>query len=307
MNVELVLVALLSAAIATSVSLMLAAIGEAIGESSGILDLGIEGQMLASGLLAFLIARETGSNELGLLAGVGTGLALGFLFGLAATVLAADQIVLGLGLTLAGTGGTAFLFRERFGSDQPLLAHGTARPFDGLLDWIPVLGPALADQRWPVYVAWGLVAVAHLLLYRSVLGLRIRAAGELPFGLVTVGGDVTSTRILAASIGGACKGLAGSYLVVVELGFFTPGITSGIGFIAVAAAMLGGLKPLRIAAVALGFGILTGMDTGLQLAGVDIRPEFLQMLPYAGAVVALLIWGRRMSLPAMLGQAWRSR
>ena len=305
MNLEALLTAMLSAAILGSVPPMLAAIGESISERAGLLNLGIEGTMLVGAFVAFWATLESGSHVAGLGAGIAVGVAIGLGFGLMATIGRADQVVLGLGLTLAGAGGTAFVFREVYGSTQPLLSGGLGRPFAGDADWLPVLGPALTGQRWFVYVAWLLAVVLHLLLTRSRLGLRIRAAGESPLGLEAVGESVWRVRLFAAGTGGAVSGLAGASLSIVELGFFSPGITGGIGFIAVALAMLGRLTPLRVAIFALLFGLLTGLDTGLQAAGVEVRAEFLQMIPYLGMVVALVLFGRGTRLPAALGQPWR--
>lgn len=304
MNIEAVLTALLSAAILGSTPLLLAAVGEAVSERSGLLNLGIEGVMLISSLTAFWLTLETASVALGLLGGGTIGLVAGLGFGLLATVGKADQVVLGLGMTLAGAGGSAFLFREIYGSDQPLLAQGVGRPFDGWLDWLPVIGPALADQRWFVYVAWTVVLGAHLLVARTRFGLRIRAAGEFPLGLEAVGGSVARVRIAAAAIGGVFSGLGGASLSVVELGFFTPGITAGAGFFAIALAMLGQWSPIRILGLTLVFGLLTGLDTGLQIARIDVRTEFLNMLPYAGIVLALILFGRGARMPRALGKPW---
>lgn len=304
MNVEAVLTALLAAAILSSTALLLAAVGEAISERAGLLNLGIEGVMLISSLAAFWLSLESGSTALGLLGGGAAGLLCGIVFGLLATIGRADQVVLGLGTTLAGGGGSAFLFREIYGSDQPLLAQGPGRPFQGLLDWLPVIGPAVADQRWFIYVAWLLVFGAQFLVARTTFGLRIRAAGESPFGLEAVGGSVIRMRVAAAAIAGTLSGLGGACVSVVELGFFSPGITAGAGFLAIALAMLGRLSPVRILFGTLAFGLLTGLDTGLQIAGVDVRPEFLAMLPYLGIVIALVAFGRGTRLPRALGKPY---
>ncbi len=304
MNVEAISTALIAAAILTSMPLMLAAVGEAIGERAGLLNLGIEGSMLCAAFGSFWIALETGSVTVGLLGGAVVGLGIGLVFGILATVFHANQVVLGLGITLGGTGGTAFLFREGYGSTQPLLALGIGRPFEGWLDWFPVIGPAIGDQRWFVFVAWIMVLAGHFFLWRTRAGLQLRAAGESPFGLESVGGNVTIVRIGAAAIGGVFYGFAGAALSVIELGFFSPGITAGAGFLAVALAMLGRLSPLRVGLFTLAFGLLTGLDTGLQIAGVNARPEFLRMLPFAGIVIGLAILGRGVRLPPALGQPY---
>jgi len=301
MNLETLLTALLAAAVLSSVPLMLAAVGEAIGEQAGILNLGVEGTMLMGAFVAFRIAAHFGNIAPGLIGGAIAGAAIGLTFGVLATVTRADQVVLGLGLTLAGAGITGFLFRESYGSTQPLLSFGMSRPFSGVGDAIPVIGPALLDQRWFVYVAWIAVVGCHVALRGTRLGLKVRAAGESPFALEAIGESVTRTRVGASTVAGMLAGLGGASLALVELGFFTPGLTSGAGFLAIALAMLGRLSPLRIAVCSLLFGVLTGLDTGLQIAGVDLQPEFSRMAPYLGIVAALVVLGRRARLPAALG------
>jgi len=304
MNVDAVLTALLGAALLGSVPLMLAAVGESIGERAGLLNLGIEGTMLIGGFAGFWVALRFDDLPLGLLAGAVAGLLTGAIFALLAVVAKADQIMIGLGLTLAGGGLTGFLFREVYGSDQPLLPSTMGRPFAGAGDGLPVIGPALLDQKWFVYVAWIIVAGSQVLLHRTSFGLRLRAAGEAPFAVDAAGIDVTRTRFAAALIAGTLTGLGGASMALVELGFFRPNVTLGAGFIAIALAMLGRLTPWRVAAMAVLFGLLRGLDAGLQLTDIPVRAEFLQMVPYAGVVIALIVLGRHMALPAALGQPY---
>jgi len=304
---EIILTALLASTILSSVPLMLAAVGESVGEQAGVLNLGVEGTMALSGFVGFWMALRLDSALMGLLTGVLSGAAIGMTFGLLATLGRANQVVLGLGLTLAGTGASGFLFREAFGSDQPLLPEGLGRPLAGVGDWVPVVGPAIANQRWFVFVAWIGVAIAGTWFRRSVTGLRFRAAGEAPLALDAVGGSVTRTRVQASTVAGILTGLGGSSLVVVELGFFTPGVTAGSGFLAIALAMLGGQSPLRVALLALAFGALTGLDSGLQVARVDAPTELLQALPYLGILLALVAIGRGHRLPSALGQPYPVR
>lgn len=296
---------ILMAAVLASVPLMLAATGEAIGERAGVLNLGIEGTMLLAGFAAFRVALDRESVVLGLLAGLAVGVLSGVVFGLLVTLAQADQVIVGIGLTLAGTGLSGFLFRDAFGSEQPLLSVGGGRPLDALTDSVPVIGPAIFGQHWFVYLAFGLVLVIDLLLRRTLLGLRFRAAGAAPFAVDAAGVSVASIRIVATTIAGGLSGLAGAALVLVDLGFFRPGITAGAGFIAVALAMLGQLTPWRIVIAAIGFGVLEGLGPGLQVADVPVSVEFLQMLPYVGIVLALLLVRRHIALPAALGRPYR--
>ena len=300
-----VIATILSAAVVAAVPLMLAGTGEAIGERAGVLNLGIEGTMLLTGFAAFRVALATGSTATALLAGLAAGVLIGALFGLLVTVGAADQVIVGIGLTLAGTGLSAFLFRDAFGSNQPLLAVGGNRPFDVLAGAVPIVGPALFSQHWFVYVAVVLVVATDVVLRRSGFGLRLRAAGAAPLALDAAGVDVNRVRLIATVTAGALTGLAGAALVVVDLGFFRPGITAGAGFVAVALAMLGRLTPWRVAVAALLFGVLRGLSPGLQVADVPVSVEFLQLLPYVGVIVALLLARRHVALPAALGRPYR--
>lgn len=307
MSTEAILTVLLASTILSSVPLMLSAVGESLGEQSGVLNLGVEGTMALSGFIGFWTALRSGIPVAGMLAGALAGLVLGATFGALSAYGRANQVVLGLGLTLAGTGASGFLFREVFGSNQPLLANVPGRPFDGSGDWLPVIGPAIAGQRWPVFVAWVGAAGITLWFRRSRTGLRIRAAGASPLAIDATGIDVARTRIQASSLAGMLTGLGGASLVIVELGFFAPGVTAGSGFLAIALAMLGGLSPARVALLALAFGALTGLDSGLQVAGAGTPTELLQAVPYIGMLAALVVFGRGHRLPAALGQPYPAR
>ncbi len=294
---------LLMAAVLAAVPLMLAAIGEGIGQRAGLLNLGVEGVMLSGALAAFVTVETTGSFLLGLGAGAIAGGAIGLVFGVLSTRFGANQIVLGLGVALAGQGVTGFLFRERYGLSQPLLERGMSRPFNAL-DGVPLVGPMLFGQKWFVYVAWVGVVLIALALRRSRAGLVLRAAGDAPFSVEAAGVDVGRVRTLAATAGQALGGLGGAALAIVEVGFFTPEFTVGIGFIAIALAMLGRQDPVRIAVLALVFGLLRGLGTAIQLTDLHIRSEFLEMIPYVGVIALVIALGRRAQLPAALGLAY---
>ncbi len=305
MSIEALLTALLASTIISSVALTIASLGEAIGESAGLLNLGIEGMMLISGFVGFWAALESNNLWLGFLASIVCGAVAGLIFGGLVVLAQADQVIVGLAMTLAGGGLSGYLFREAYGSNQPLLQGDLGRPLRHLGGGIPVIGPAIIGQKWIVFVTWALVPLVWWLLRRTRFGLEIRAAGERPFAADVAGVDVTRVRLLAAVINGAFSGLAGAALALAELGFFRPGITVGTGFIAIAIAMVGRWDPLRIAIAALLFGLLRSAGTWMQITGVNIRPEFLQMLPYLGVIVAIVILARGTRLPAALGLSYR--
>ncbi len=294
---------LLATAVLAAVPLMLAATGEAIGQRSGLLNLGVEGVMLAGAFSGFVVVEAGAGMWVGLVVGAAVGMFIGGGFGLAATRLAANQIVLGLGIVLAGQGATGYFFRERFGLSQPLLDGGMGGPLRNLAH-IPLVGPALFDQRWFVYVAWAMVVVIAAGMRFGRHGLILRAAGESPFATEAAGVNVNRVRLIAAMVGQGLVALGGAALSLVEVGFFTPGMTVGIGFIAIAIAMVGKQQPMRIAALAIVFGLLRGSGTAIQLTTINVQTEFLEMLPYVGVLVLVVLMGRQVRLPRALGLAY---
>ena len=305
MNVDAVLTSLLASAMIAAVPLTLASVGEAIGERGGVLNLGLEGILLLAAFAGFWAALRADHLGIGLAVGTVVGALTGALFGLAVTRLGADQVVLGLALTLAGAGLSGFLYRETFGSEQPLLAASMGRPLAGTFDALPVIGPALFDQKWIVYVSWVIVALVAALLNRTPFGRSVRAVGEAPFAADAVGVPVQRVRLTAATLTGALTGLGGASLAVAELGLFRPGMTVGLGFVAIAMTMLGRWNPVRIAVAALAFGLLRSAGVGLQIAGVDVRVEFVQTLPYLGVILGLILFARGIRMPAALGIPYR--
>jgi len=291
---------LLQTGLLAAAPLTLAALGECFVEQAGLLNLGIEGMMLVGAFVAFWAADSAGSIAVGLAAGGAVGMALGLLFAVLCVGFRADQVLVGLGITIAGGGLTGYLYRELYGRQQSLDIRVDRLGVLGLRE-IPVIGPALFDQTLLVYLSWTLVPIAAFALFRTRIGLAIRAVGESPFGADASGISVSGVRYLALILGGLGAGLGGAFLSVVELRFFTPGMTVGVGFIALAITMLGGWRPYRILVGAVVFGLLRSLETGLPIVGVDVHVEFLQMIPYLGIVVALFILARRVSLPAALG------
>jgi simple sugar transport system permease protein len=162
----------------------------------------------------------------------------------------------------------------------------------------------LFGQKWFVYVAWALVVAVGVVVRGTRAGLVVKATGDSPFAAEAAGVDVTRVRVLAAVLGQAMVGLGGAALAVAEVGFFTPGMTVGIGFIAIAIAMIGRQDPWRIAGLALVFGMLRGLGTALQLTDVHVRTEFLDLIPYVGVILLVVVLGRRVRLPAALGLAY---
>ncbi len=293
--------AILAAAFVAAVPLVIAALGEAVGEKAGLLNLGIEGMMLSGAFFGFQTAYQTGNAASGILAGLVTGLVLGLIFAILTISLRVDQVLVGLAITIFGGGMTAFLYRDIFGGQNPSLSLNTPRVPIPLLDRIPILGSSLFNQQLLFYLAIALVPLFAFLLARTRFGLNVRAVGENPFAADAAGVNVIRTRYLAALIAGAMAGLAGAYLSVADLKIFQVGMTVGAGFIALALTMVGGWNPWRILIASVLFGLLRSLGNGLQILGIDVRAEFVNMLPYIGIMVALALLAGRTSLPAALG------
>lgn len=293
--------AMLAAALVAAVPLVIASLGEAVGEKSGLLNLGIEGMMLSGAFFGFLAAYQTGSAATGVLAGIISGFLLGLLFAVLTISLRVDQVLVGLAITIFGAGLTAFLYRDVFGGQNPSLSVATPKIAIPGLERIPILGSAVFNQQLLFYLAFALVPLFAFLLTRTRFGLEVRAVGENPFAADAAGVNVTRTRYYAALVAGSMAGLAGAYLSVADLKIFQVGMTVGAGFIALALTMVGGWNPWRILVASVLFGLLRSLGNGLQILGIDIRVEFVTMLPYIGIMVALAALAGRTSLPAALG------
>lgn len=295
------LAAMLAAGLLRAVPLVVAALGEAVAERAGLLNLGIEGMMLSGCFFGFWAAYGTGSLAVGMLAAIAAGLALGLIFGVLTITCRVDQVLVGLAITIFSAGLTGFLFRDVFGGQNVAAA---VNPIDvsipGLRS-IPVIGQPLFHQQLLFYVCWAMVPLFAFFLMRTRIGLDIRAVGENPFAADAAGVDVVRVRFLAIALGGAMAGFAGGFLAVADLKIFTIGMTVGQGFIALAIAMLGRWNPWRIVIGAVMFGLVQALGDGLQILGVDVKPEFLGMLPYVGIMLALVVLAGRIPLPSALG------
>jgi general nucleoside transport system permease protein len=296
---------LLASGLLRAVPLVVAGLGEAVAERAGLLNLGIEGMMLSGCFFGFWAAYETGSLVIGMLAAVGSGAVLGLLFGWLAISLRIDQVLIGLAITIAGSGLTGYLFRDRFGGRNVAANVDTSKIRIPWLKEIPVIGPAVFEQQALFYICWALVPAIAWVLFRTRFGLQIRGAGEAPVAVDAAGISVAKVRYGAIVIAGALAGFAGGFLCVADVGIFTTNMTVGQGFIALALAMVGKWSPWRIAVGAIVFGVLRSMGDGLQILGVNTRPEFLSMLPYLGVISAMVVLAGRTRLPAALAIPYR--
>jgi general nucleoside transport system permease protein len=296
---ETFLTALVAGGVLAAVPLLFASLGETISERAGVLNVGLEGMMLAGAYGGFVVALETGSTWLGLGAGMVVGLLVSVLMVVLCVRMKLDQIVIGIGIVLLAEGVTSLLFDARYAASRPRLPQAAEWSVPALSK-LPVLGESIFTQHPVVYLAVALVIAAHYLLRRTSAGLSLRAAGEKPAALDAAGVSVTGTRSWAALAAGAFGGLGGAYLSIVAAGTFTPFMTQGQGFIAIVIAMLArGIAPWTIVGALL-FGMSLSVSTALQLIGIQISTDYVQLLPFVAVIVVLVLFARRSYLPAAL-------
>ena len=290
------------ATIRVSVPLILAALAGLVVERSGVIDIGLEGKMLAAAFGAATVAALTGSAWLGLLGGMGVSVLLALLHGFACITHRGNQIVSGVAINILASGLTVLLGISWFslgGLTPPLT--GSARfmsltwPGAEVLAGTPILGQLYAEllsgHNILVYLAFLCVPAVWWLLYRTRFGLRLRATGENPAAVDTAGISVIRMRYLALIICGILCGIAGSYLSTGHGAGFVREMTAGKGFIALAAMIFGKWRPVPVLFACLLFGFLDAIAIRLQGVEVPLIGEmpvqFIQALPYILTVVLL--------------------
>jgi simple sugar transport system permease protein len=302
MGTEALIAGFLAAAVRVTTPLLLAATGETVTERSGVINLGLEGMMLAGALAATL-----GATAWGPWSGVGcailAGMLLAAVFALLAVGARADQIITGTAITLAAVGLTGTIYRQAYGSGGAGLTIPTLKSvaIPGLSQ-IPVLGPALFDQPAPTYLALLGMPIVWWVLFRTRLGLALRATGEGAAMARAAGVRTNLIRSGATVVGGGFAGLAGASLVLAQVGSFTEGMTAGRGYVAIAIVVLGRWHPGGIALGALLFGVATALQFLLQALGLDAPYQLFLMLPYLLTLLALAGAVGRVRAPADLGR-----
>lgn len=303
-------VTLVSAALAFAVPLLLAGVGECLVQRSGVLNIGVEGEMLVGALAAVAGSYYTGCAWLGLLAGILASMLLGALFGVLAVYRNANQVVAGTALNLLALGGTGAAYHAL---TQRLAAAGASR-LEGvkLPDWpipglsaLPVFGSTLFQGNVLVYAAFLVVPATAALLFRTRQGLQLRAVGEHPHAAEAAGVDVRRMRLLAVLAGAALAGMGGAFLSIGHVVTFAENMTAGKGFIALALVIFGRWRPLGVAAGAAVFSLAWGLGAVFSTQGRG-RPEevFLLALPYLATLIALVVRPGRTTGPAALAQPY---
>jgi len=283
---------LLIATVRLSTPITLAAIGATICERSGVVNIAMEGIMIVGAFFATLITFVTGSPWLGLLAGIVSGGIFSLIHAVATVSLHLDHTVSGAVLNILAFGIARYFMVMIFGHPgttdpvpHSLAEYQFAIP---LLSRIPVIGEALFNQTPIVYMSFVLVALFTIFLKKTKVGLHIRAAGEHPLALETIGVSVYRMRYLGVLISGFASGLAGAYLSIENNVSFTEGMTNGKGFIALAAMISGGWNPVGAFLASLFFGFADALQVRFQIMKfMHVPSEVFIIFPYVATVIAV--------------------
>jgi len=286
------------ATVRTTTPLLLAAMGETLAERSGVINVGMEGCIVAGAFAAFI---GSANPALGYAAAVVAGIAAGALLVVLSVIQRRDQIIVGTAITLLAFGITGTLFRAH--AEAPALIAST---HDVLvvpgLSLIPVVGRALFAQSAVTYVAFASIPLVWYFLERTHLGLALRAVGDSPEAARAAGVRVRHVQAGAVLAGSALGGLAGGALVLAQAGSFAEGMSAGRGFLAIAIVALGRWRPLAVAGASILFGAAMALQFVVQALGWHVRYELVLMIPYLLTLFALGSFGRG-SAPTMLGRA----
>jgi ABC-type uncharacterized transport system permease subunit len=302
--IPLNVVNLLQSTMNLSIPLVLGALAGCMCERSGVINIAIEGQLLLGAFAAAVVASTFGL-WLGLLTGSLAGGLLGALLAVFAIRFLADQIILGVVLNVLAAGLTGYL-NDRILVTRPDLNSGltfNAVKIPGLGD-IPIIGPIFFDSTIFLYIMYAMILLVQVGLFSTRWGLRVRAVGEHPTAADTVGIRVLATRYRNVILGGLIAGIGGAYLTVGSVGTFTKDMSSGLGYIALAAMIFGRWTPLGATAAALLFGFANSLQATLSTINVPIPSYILLMAPYAATIVAVAGLVGRVRAPAADGKPY---
>jgi ABC-type uncharacterized transport system permease subunit len=310
---EILIGTLIGSTLRVATPLIFCALAGVLAERSGVIDIGLEGKMLAAAFAAGAAGAVSGSSSLALLAAMGVAVALSMLHGYACVSHRGDQVVSGMAINIIAAGLTVVLGIAWFaqGGQTPALPdsvrlHALWPEASSVLG--AILGNGLLSHSGLVYLALVLVLGVWWLLQRTTLGLRLRAVGENPHMVDAAGVSVLRLRYGALALNGMLCGLAGSYLVMAQNAAFSPHMTAGRGYMALAAMIFGKWRPVPAFAACLLFGFLDAVAIRLQgvvLPGFgEVPVQLIQALPYLLTVILLAGFIGRTRAPAALGQPY---
>ena len=280
---------LLVGTVGLSAPLIFGSLGGVISERVGVVNVAIEGQLLAGAFASAVVASVTGLPLLGILAATIAGVLVSFVLAAFSIKYLVDQVIVGVVLNVLVTGLTSFLFSKVLSANAELLNSPPRFPRIPipLLSDIPILGPVLFRQTIIIYIMYVAVFLVWFGLFHTRWGLRLRSVGEHPQAADTVGINVTGTRFWNVSLAGAIAGLGGAFFTLGSVGAFNKEMTAGAGFIALAAVIFGRWDPIRATLAAILFGFASNLQSVLSIIGSPVPSEFMLMLPYLVTIFAV--------------------
>ena len=283
-----------------AVPLVLAAMVGIIGERTGVVNIGIEGQMLMSAFASFFGSVITGNIYLGMLIGIAAGLIMGGFLAVAAVKWEMDQIIAGVVINIVAAGLTSFFYAP--GKTLPQLVPVFSVP---ILSDIPLIGPVFFRNGIFALATLFIVLAVNFAIFKTRWGLRSRSVGEYPSAADAAGINVTRVRMINVTLAGALAGCAGAFLALEAAGTFSRGLTAGRGFLALAIMIFGAWNPMGALAAALFFGLSTAIASQLQADSViDIPQQFVNLLPFVMTLIVLSVAVGRVRPPAAAGQPY---
>lgn len=293
-----VLIGILASGIRLATPYLYAAIGETFGQKSGVLNLGVEGQMLLGCFSAFYVTFITGSLWLGLLAAILVGALMGLAMAYVTINLHAQQGISGIGFYLFGLGVSDLLFQKLMGTVETV--QGFPKIYIPGLSDIPGIGEIFFSQNILVYGAYLLVPVSWFVLNKTTLGLKIRSVGENPDAADSLGVSVARIRYFTVTLGGVLSGVAGASLSIALLNVFQQNMTSGLGFIAVALVYFGAWSPVGVLGGALLFSLINSLQLWIQVLSIPVPSDIAVMMPYVVTILVLVATASRIRSPSAL-------
>jgi simple sugar transport system permease protein len=297
---------LLVGSVGLSVPLIFGALGGVISERVGVVNVAIEGQLLAGAFVSALVASATRQPFLGLAAAMVAGALVSSVLAAFSIKYLVDQVIVGVVLNVLVTGLTNFLYSTVLSPANETLNNPGILPRlpIPLLSGIPIIGPVLFRQTIIIYIMYVAVIVVWYGLFHTKWGLRLRSSGEHPQAADTVGINVNRTRFWNVSLAGAIAGLGGAYFTLGSIGGFSKEMTAGAGFIALAAVIFGRWDPIKATFAALLFGFATNLQSVLAIIGSPVPSEFMLMLPYIVTIVAVAGLVGQVRGPAAAGKPY---
>ncbi len=299
------LTGLLNTALYMSVPITLGAFSGILCERAGVVNIAIEGMMLAAAMVGALVGSISGSLWVGLFAAILTGAVLGLVHAILSIKYLTDQIISGTVINIFAGGMTAFISSKFMQVNQSLNDPGIFKPIEiPLLSKIPIFGPILFDNNIFVYAMFIFMVVLHVGLFYTRWGLRMRSVGEHPKAADTLGINVFRTRYMAVILGGMMAGFAGGYFTLGSVGRFDEFMTAGRGFIGLAAMIFGNWTPFGAFGAGLLFGFSDSLASKVAILGVQIPSQLLGMAPYIVTMIVLAGVVGRGQMPAADGQPY---